>query len=73
MAPGRAQRVSLGFSGGQVLSLRLPDKQLTELRGRLEQGGWLELDTEEGVVALALGQIVYVRVDSDELRVGFGA
>jgi len=73
MAEARAQRVSVGFQGGQVLSVRLANKQLTELRARLEKGGWHEVDAEEGAVALNLEQVVYVRVDSDDQRVGFGA
>ena len=35
--------------------------------------GWHEIDSEEGPVRLDLAQVVYVRSDSDELRVGFGA
>ncbi len=72
MAVERAQRISVGFQGGQVLAARVTPDDLKELRRALESGGWHELQTEEGTVALNLGQVVYVNVDSDEHRVGFG-
>ncbi len=72
MAVARAQRISVGFQGGQVLAARVTPDDLEELRRALESGGWHELQTEEGTVALNLGQVVYVNVDSDEHRVGFG-
>ena len=72
MAGERAQRISVGFQGGQVLAARVAVDDLKELRRALESGGWHELQTEEGTVALNLGQVVYVNVDSDEHRVGFG-
>ena len=37
------------------------------------RGGWHELESEDGPVRLDLGQVVYVRAESEELRVGFGA
>lgn len=67
-----AQRVEIGFEGGQVISTRLTDGDLKDLRGRLEQGGWYDLHTEEGTIALYLGKIAFVRVESGEHRVGFG-
>jgi hypothetical protein len=67
-----AQRVEIGFEGGQVLSTRLGDQDLKDLRARLEQGGWHDLPTEDGTVALYLGKIAFVRVESGEHRVGFG-
>jgi hypothetical protein len=67
-----AQRVEIGFEGGQVISTRLSDDDLRDLRQRLEQGGWHDLHTEEGTVALYLGKVAFVRVESGEHRVGFG-
>ena len=67
-----AQRVEIGFEGGQVISTRLSEVDLKELRERLEQGGWHDLHTEEGTIALYLGKIAFVRVESGEHRVGFG-
>ena len=67
-----AQRVEIGFEGGQVISTRLSEEDLKDLRARLEQGGWHDLHSEEGVIALYLGKVAFVRVDSGEHRVGFG-
>lgn len=67
-----AQRVEIGFEGGQVISTRLSEGDLKDLRSRLEQGGWYDLATEEGTIALYLGKVQFVRVDSGEHRVGFG-
>jgi hypothetical protein len=72
MASDRPQRISVGFAGGQVLAARVGSDELKKLRRALESGGWHELDTEEGTVALNLATVVYVNVDADEHRVGFG-
>jgi hypothetical protein len=67
------RRVSVGFQGGQVLALRVTDEQLEALYGALGDDGWHELETEEGPVRLHLGQVVYVRTEESDSRVGFGA
>lgn len=67
-----AQRVEIGFEGGQVISARLSDEDLKDLRQRLEQGGWHDLHTEEGTIALYLGKVAFVRIESGAHRVGFG-
>jgi hypothetical protein len=67
------QQISIGFQGGQVLSLRVGDEQLKALHKVLGSEGWHELDSEEGPVRIDLAQVVYVRSESDDLRVGFGA
>jgi hypothetical protein len=68
-----AQRVEIGFEGGQVVSARIADADLKELRERLEKGGWHDLHTEDGVVSLYLGKVAFLRIDSNEHRVGFGS
>jgi len=73
VAGERLQRISIGFQGGQVLTARVAPDDLKDLRGALEAGGWHELRVDDGTVALNLGQVVYVNVDADEHRVGFGA
>lgn len=67
------RRIGIGFQGGQVLALRVTDEQLAALNEALGSRGWHEVDSEEGPVQLDLAQVVYVRSESDELRVGFGA
>ena len=70
-ASGR--RISIGFQGGQVLALRVSDTQLSALNKELGSDGWHEIDSEEGPVRVDLSQVVYVRAESDDLRVGFSA
>jgi hypothetical protein len=67
-----AQRIEIGFEGGQVISTRLSEEDLKDLRARLEQGGWYDLPTEDGTIALYLGKVAFVRAESGEHRVGFG-
>ncbi|HEY7934177.1 MAG TPA: hypothetical protein VID48_10165 [Solirubrobacteraceae bacterium] len=68
-----ARRISVGFQGGQVLALRVSDEQLQTLQKSLGSSGWHELDTEDGPVRMDLTQVVYVRSESDDQRVGFGS
>ena len=68
-----AQRVEIGFEGGQVISARISEDDLSDLRKKLEKGGWHDLHTEDGVIALYLGKVAFVRVNSGEHRVGFGS
>jgi hypothetical protein len=69
----RHLKVSIGFAGGQVLPVRVSATALDRLYAALAARGWHELALEDGVVRLDLAQVAYVRVDSDEPRVGFGA
>ncbi len=69
-----ARRAAIGFQGGQVLSLRVSETELADLRGALANGkgaGWREVEAADGAVILDLSQVVYLRVESDEGRVGF--
>ena len=68
-----ARRGAVGFQGGQVLSLRVPEEELEKLRTALREGKerWHEVAAADGAVLVDLGQVVYLRVDSDEHRVGF--
>jgi hypothetical protein len=69
----KPQKVSIGFDGGQVLSARVGPEELSKLRNALGTDGWHELTAEDGTVALDLKSIVYVLVDHEEHRVGFGS
>jgi hypothetical protein len=69
----RPQRISIGFLGGQVLSLRVEPNAIKALEKALDGGGWHEVEAQDGAARLNIAQIAYVRVDSDEPHVGFGA
>jgi hypothetical protein len=72
MSSNAVRRTALGFQGGQVLSLRLPDEVLNTLRDTLKEGRerWLEVEAADGAVLVDIGQVVYLRVESDEQRIG---
>jgi hypothetical protein len=71
--PDPTRKAAVGFAGGQVLALRLSESQLTELRAVLKEGRerWSEVEAADGAVLVDVGQVVYLRVESDEHRVGF--
>jgi hypothetical protein len=65
-------RISIGFHASPPLSLRVSDDELKKLRSALGGDGWLELEAEDGDVSLALQHVLWLRVDKDEHKVGFG-
>jgi hypothetical protein len=73
LSPAPVRRAAIGFQGGQVLSLRLPEDVLTSLNQAVRDGRerWQEVEAADGAVLIDLGQVVYLRVESDEHRVGF--
>jgi len=73
MADEKAQKISIGFEGGQILGARVKPADLTELRQALGSDTWWDLPAEDGTVAIDLKRVVYVLVDHEEHRVGFGS
>jgi hypothetical protein len=69
----KAARVDIGFSGGQVLSVRMQESAYQDLRKELSKGseGWHELKTEDSELVLHLNQVVYIRLDTEQHKVGF--
>jgi hypothetical protein len=69
---GDMRRVEVGFSGGQAILMRLQDKAYDQLRRAVQDGKrWYEVETVDGVVALDLGEVVFVKLETAEHRVGF--
>ncbi|MGZ4178626.1 MAG: hypothetical protein ACXVUX_20635 [Solirubrobacteraceae bacterium] len=68
----KPQKINIGFLGGPVLSARVAPTQLEKLREALGNTGWHNLKAEDGEVSLDLGKVVYVLVDTEAHRVGFG-
>jgi len=64
-------RVEIGFEGGQVVSVRLTDNELKDLRRQVEKGGWHDVTTEDGILAVYVGKVAFLRIDSGEHQVGF--
>jgi hypothetical protein len=73
MANEKPQKVSVGFIGSQVLAGRIAPAELSKLRDALGSDGWRDVCFEDGTVALDLSKVVYVLVEDEEQRVGFGA
>jgi hypothetical protein len=73
-AADKASRVDIGFSGGQVLALRVKKDEYGKLRSALEDSRgerWHEVKTEDSDVSVDLAQVVYIRLDTEQHRVGF--
>jgi hypothetical protein len=69
----RAARVSIGFSGGQVVEVRITDDKLKDLRKALEEAdGWTDIETEDGTVSVDLSQVVFIRGAAAAASIGFG-
>lgn len=68
-----AARVEIGFLGNQVITLRLDEKQLANLRKKLSSGGWLTVETDDGEVDIDLAKVAFLRVVAGADSVGFGA
>jgi hypothetical protein len=66
------KRVEVGFSGGGSIVLRLSERTFDDLRKAARDGkGWQELDTADGPVALNAAQVVFIKRDPEEHRIGF--
>jgi hypothetical protein len=72
MSDDKSQKVNIGFAGGPVLSARVAPSNLKTLRDALAGGGWHELEADDGTIDVDLSKVVYVLVDTEAHRVGFG-
>jgi hypothetical protein len=69
-----SRRIDIGFQGGQVLPARVKEAAFEGLRRALSDERaerWFELETQDSRISIDLSQVVYVRIDTDEQRVGF--
>lgn len=66
-----AQKVEIGFEGGQVVAVRLAEDELKSLRKQVEKGGWHDIETEDGTLSVYLGKVAFLRVGSGVQKVGF--
>jgi hypothetical protein len=65
-------KVEIGFGIGQVLSVKLGEDELADLRKAVEAGqGWFDMRTQEGTVSLNLATVVFIRVDDAAHSIGF--
>lgn len=56
-----------------MLSLRMPDAAYRALGEEVRSGsqGWHETEAEDSNVSVNLSQVVYVRLDTEQQKVGF--
>jgi hypothetical protein len=67
-----AERVSIGFSGGQVVEVKLTAAKLKELRKALDKPeGWTDIETEDGALAIDLAEVVFLRHAGVHQGIGF--
>jgi hypothetical protein len=66
------REVVIGFGVGQSLPVRMDDEEILRLQGALREGGWFEVAHDDGIAHIRLDTVVYLRIDKDEHRVGFG-
>ena len=66
------QRISIGFQASPPIALRVSQEELDKLDGALGGEGWHVLEGEDGTLKLSLPNVLWVRVEKDEQRVGFG-
>jgi hypothetical protein len=72
-ASGKPRRVDIGFSGGQAFPVRLGEEEYRKLQSALEAGSerWHTVTSEDAEVLIDLGQVAYVRLDTEQRGVGF--
>jgi hypothetical protein len=66
-----AQKVEIGFEGGQVVAVRLSADALKDLRKQVEKGGWHDIETDDGTLSVYVGKVAFLRIDSGAQKVGF--
>jgi hypothetical protein len=69
-----SRRIDIGFQGGPVLPTRVKQSSYDELHKALSKDRsdrWFELETLDSRISIDLAQVVYVRIDTEEQRVGF--
>ena len=65
-------RVEIGFEGGPVVPAKLDDAQLDDLRKALKSGDSPhEFKSGDETVILDLSKVIFVRIDTNESKVGF--
>ncbi len=66
------RRVEIGMGIGQVVSSRLDESALKNLREAVESGeGWHEVETDDGVLVLNVKTVVFIRIPDPHSSIGF--
>ncbi len=63
------KRIEIGFSGGQVMSVRVADLSLADLRQAIERGqGWHDVVIEDGAVTPSIDRVCRLVDVADAMR-----
>jgi hypothetical protein len=68
------RRIDVGFQGGPVLAIRATPESydnLVKALGDDNADRWQSLETDDAEILVDLSQIVYVRHETDDPKVGF--
>ncbi len=68
------RRMDVGFQGGQVLAVRALNSEYDELEKALgddKANRWHPLTTDDSEILIDLSQVVYIRRESGDQKVGF--
>jgi hypothetical protein len=68
-----SRHISIGFQASMPISLRVSQEHLDALLGALGTEGWHDVEGDDGTVRLNLTNVLWVRAEREEHRVGFGA
>ena len=68
-----SRHISIGFQASMPIALRVTQEELDKLLGALGGEGWHDVQGDDGTVKLSLANVLWVRADREEHRVGFGA
>ena len=66
------QRVTLGLQFTAPVGIKIDEADLKALLEALPTGEWHDVKVDDGTMRVNLSQVIYVKTDSDEPRVGFG-
>jgi hypothetical protein len=67
------RHISIGFQASMPITLRVAQEELDQLLTALGGEGWHDVEGEDGTVRLNLANVLWVRADREEHRVGFGS
>ena len=67
------RNVTIGFESSMPLEVRITRAEFDALRKALAEGSgaWHELKTQVSEISLDLGKVTFVRIDTEDHRVGF--
>lgn len=68
------RRMDVGFQGGQVLAVRAPVDSYDAIIAALgddRADRWHTLETDDSEIRIDLAQVVYIRRESGDQKVGF--